>query len=61
MTTRKHYEAVARMIHSERDDAQEQETRLVVDRIASRMADIFGNDNPRFDRDRFLRACGTVR
>lgn len=27
-------------------------------KIAESMADIFSQDNPRFDRSRFLKACG---
>jgi hypothetical protein len=32
--------------------------KAVVTEICERSANIFGNENPRFDRARFLKACG---
>lgn len=31
-----------------------------VRRYASKIAEIFANDNPRFDRTRFYKACGLI-
>lgn len=56
--TKKDFEAFARIIRSEYADAQELETKLVIERITRRWADVCANDNARFDRARFLAACG---
>lgn len=37
-----------------------QETRAVMAIVNGRMADALANDNPRFDRARFLAACGVT-
>jgi hypothetical protein len=68
--TKKHYEAIASIlrgyveqqigVHDRRDltktecDALEQASYDIADRLA----DYFATDNPRFDRVRFLTACG---
>lgn len=68
--TKKHYEAIASIlrgyveqqigVHDRRDltktecDALEQASYDIADRLA----DYFASDNPRFDRVRFLTACG---
>jgi len=50
-----HYEAIAAII---------QEERIVYGypqpcrRFATKLADYFAKDNPRFDREKFLEACG---
>lgn len=49
--TKKHFEAMARITASISND----DTRLFV---AAQQADYFANINPRFDRNRFLAACG---
>lgn len=50
--TKKDFEAIARILKSKdgRIDA--------VEMIAEDLADLFAADNPRFDRDRFIEACG---
>jgi hypothetical protein len=62
--TRRHYVAIARMI---RDRAERSPARgepggtwyyVALDDIARDLADFFQEDNPRFDRDRFLVAAG---
>lgn len=57
--TRKHYEAIAAAIREESDAFP---TDLVVrgtlERLASALGGVFAADNPRFDRARFLAACG---
>lgn len=65
--TRKDYELIAGVIkretHSHIHYTTEQ--RHLLDRrlailhdTASQLARMFAHDNPRFDRDRFLKACG---
>jgi hypothetical protein len=51
--SRKHYIAVAERI-------RRIDTRPAREQIAHDMADIFAEDNPRFDRARFLEACGVT-
>lgn len=51
MTTRKHFKAAAAII-SKISDKVERE------RSAEIQATIFASDNPRFDRKRFMIACG---
>lgn len=38
--------------------ARESEQLLYCSIFSNKMADIFAQDNPLFDRDRFLKACG---
>lgn len=59
--SKKHYEAIAAIIASTYrnaalyNDAGRLET---LETTAARLADYFATDNPRFDRERFLAACG---
>lgn len=59
--SRKHYEAVADILLDSANDGAEptydQHDRAVLS-VASRLADYFASDNERFDRGRFLKACG---
>jgi hypothetical protein len=73
--TRKDYESIALVLRSERerslagpppgeyasDVIAEQQGIDVLDRVAHALAVEFKADNPRFDRDRFLIACGAAR
>jgi len=52
MTTKKDYVAVANAIHTATADAISKEN------IAFALIAYFEQDNPRFDRARFLLACG---
>ena len=56
---RRHYEAIAEVI---RTTASSTQTALFSSdellRLAYKLADSFAQDNPAFDRDRFLAACG---
>lgn len=59
--THKDYEAIAAAIYSVKMDAREilgshSVLRMATERIANALAD----DNPRFDRARFLGACGFI-
>jgi uncharacterized protein (DUF1800 family) len=66
--TKKHYEAIACIIKSTynnaklyngtmyRDTASERLETIEI--IVSRLADYFASDNPKFNRTKFLQACG---
>ena len=67
--TRKDYIAIARAIRSEREAWVEpnnnriapevtQAGALTCGYIAQRLSDVMAADNPRFDRAKFLAACG---
>lgn len=56
MTSQRDYELIADVLHVRQ--ATEPEARHVVGYIAGEFADRFEADNPRFDRNRFVRACG---
>lgn len=66
--TKKHYEMVASTIRQQRaialnwnGEGAAQDCRLVhasTEAIARVMAVKFADDNPMFDRERFLKACG---
>jgi hypothetical protein len=56
--TRKDYQAIAVIISSLADKYQFDDGRHVVSEVASDLADMMAEDNPRFDRQRFLDACG---
>jgi len=57
--TKKDYEKIAKVIHGQKVrymfDAQSQ---AVVYDLAEAIANSLAQDNPRFDRERFLKACG---
>lgn len=54
--TKKHYEAISRTLVQYR--AQDNDGEYITDMIASDLADYFTQDNPKFNRARFLQACG---
>lgn len=65
--TKRHFEAVATIIarhratadmHAERGHEGAETAQGVIANIARDMADLFADENPRFDRGRFLKACG---
>jgi|GEM_PF-2163459 len=66
--TRKHYEAIAAILASVLDREQDEfnphahgvnfTTYWYVQDVAHRLADYFEQDNPKFQRARFLAACG---
>lgn len=68
--TKKHFIAIAREISSERDNAlsiiaegpvteAEQRGRLAaLENMAHSMCALFRAENPAFDQERFLKACG---
>lgn len=54
--TKKHYEAIARVFRRNTDLPAA--AGAAVRETARELADVLQADNPRFDRDRFLTACG---
>jgi hypothetical protein len=66
--SKRHYEAIAKAMreaHVARDDEIEAgwlrdagEANIVLCDTIEILADMFGADNPRFDRGRFVKACG---
>jgi hypothetical protein len=58
---RRHYAAIAAVIeHRFAAEHPASGERWVVDAVADDLCDLFASDNPSFDRDRFLRACGVT-
>ena len=61
--TKKHYEAIAKAINSQRNADMGRVTgtyvRMRLDALAEDLAFRFQEDNPQFDSTRFLRQCGT--
>lgn len=58
MMTRKHYQAFASAMKALRDDPRTE--RRTWEQIVLAIAGIFKADNPRFDFNRFYKACGYV-
>ena len=59
MTSKKHYIAIANEFAELLKDLEGSNTAInAIVRLADRLACIFKADNPAFDRDRFMQACG---
>lgn len=62
--TKKHYEAIAGAILAERNEWRDQNLEVqfgaisAINEVSEKLADYFYADNPNFDPDRFLSACG---
>lgn len=58
--TRKDFEAIAKVIHDHADRVGvfQEEVEDEVELMAVNMATYLYRTNPRFDRERFMRACG---
>lgn len=54
MLTRKHFEAIAAIIKQ----ADARDTQAITLQIAMNLCHLFKAENPAFDRERFMRACG---
>lgn len=54
--TKRHFEAIAKILATA-DGMYEYHTKVY---IANQLADYFEQENPRFDRDRFLKAAGVT-
>ncbi len=57
MMSKKHYIEIAQAIKASEVPATA-ETRKSIAELAKRLANVFAADNPRFDRARFIKACG---
>lgn len=57
MMTAKHFRTIAATIREQRSVTPDNDRETLV-QTAKRLADAFRADNPRFDRERFLVACG---
>lgn len=59
--TQKHFEALAKILKECKEETSKQQNlqhNAIVQHMICRIADFCGNMNPRFDRERFLKACG---
>jgi hypothetical protein len=65
--SRKTYVAVAEILSGQLEglapiteswDIERQTERRVIENVARGLSNLFADDNPNFDRDRFLAACG---
>lgn len=56
--TRKDYVAIAAGIRAEVEAGPNKNGSTALQRVAERIAEVMAQDNPRFDRARFLKACG---
>ena len=59
--TRKHFNAIAEELQTIRNDLKSREALDALDRTAKDIANICTETNPRFDKARFLQACGICR
>ena len=57
MFTRKHFQTIARTI---KDNKNHKRVKNAVHNIALELANEFEKDNPRFDREKFIKACGLI-
>jgi hypothetical protein len=57
--TRKDYRAIAEVLNAEYLGATENVAAITVHRVARRLAERLAEDNPRFDRHRFMDAVVT--
>lgn len=61
MITRKHYKKIAEVIREEADAMGGNiGGYAAVTSLALTLADVFAEDNPRFDKQRFMKACGWI-
>lgn len=58
--SRKDYVKVAEVIAAGMTCAKTDDTRQTVHVIATCIGEVFAADNPRFDRERFMAACGVT-
>jgi len=59
--TKRHFESIAAIIAYEHRLARgAARPEGLTENIAHKLADYFANENPRFDRQRFLVACGVL-
>lgn len=62
MTTKQHYKAIAEIVKKDGLDYELADMTAapgsVWSNFAGKLADYFATDNPLFDRDKFMAACG---
>ena len=59
MFTKKHYKAIATIVREAKEDHRGgTPAELVLATIDEQLADYFAQDNERFDRAKFIEACG---
>lgn len=62
--TKKHYELIASVINgaviSASEYGNEDDIAFIKESVAEPMADALEKDNPKFDRAKFLEACGVI-
>lgn len=62
--TKKDYELIARIFHknitttNERENAPIWKSTTIATAMAKQFAEVLGRENDRFDREKFLQACG---
>lgn len=56
--SKKHFEAIAAELRAALELDSNPAARQSVERVAEGLSNIFARENPRFDRARFLKACG---
>lgn len=56
--TKKHFISIAKIISERLNNVQNLDTQLEAMNLASKLADYFAQENPHFDREKFLSACG---
>ena len=61
MQTKKDFIRTANAVKESLEQAKTIQQQEGVEILARKQADIFANDNPNFDRTRFLTACGIQR
>jgi hypothetical protein len=55
--TKKHFEAIARVLRGEAKGARTYEASVAIEDVTYALAALFAAENPRFNRDLFLTAC----
>jgi len=55
MFTKQHYEKIAEILASEQGSSM---VNVIVYNITSKLAEMFMEDNPNFDREKFFKAAG---
>lgn len=58
MFTRQHYKAIAEIVKQNEGTVNNIMVYIKRQRLCDDLADYFAADNPRFDREKFLEACG---
>lgn len=60
MFTKQHYKAIAEIVKAESDhwEGKQPQVRIAIQEITLKLKDYFATDNPRFDHQKFLVACG---